>query len=317
MTSISKETFYQEYQKLNIIGEGAFGSVHRIMERKTRRFFALKLIHCQDLDELSNSLQEILLPLKIGDSNSPLVEVYHYLIDKSIVTSKAPSGFLYQNDIYYLGIIMELAERNLYEDILLKVETRKTYKRDEVQNLLLDLVEMLSQMQKQNIAHRDIKPDNILLIKGKYKLTDFGLARKMKLNRDNIYAGSPNYVSPKQRQAYDNNSYSLLDHDVFKSDVFSLGLTLFEMATLVNIEGFNTVEGKKTLAECQTKLRKFGILDQWCCEALERMLEFREEKRPDFLQLRAMLSQVFIARAAFLDSKPTVLKKGIFLITTQ
>ena len=78
---------------------------------------------------------------------------------------------------------------------------------------------------KHNIVHRDIKPQNIIISKeGKVKVTDFGIAKVASSATINTSAsmGSVHYISPEQaRGGYSDE----------RSDIYSLGITLFEMLT--------------------------------------------------------------------------------------
>jgi len=82
--------------------------------------------------------------------------------------------------------------------------------------------------------HRDIKPDNILVIKGKYKLTDFGYACKMHYYSKNNVAGSHCYASPKLRSKF-NNPEKYIQGNNTKDDVFSLGMTMLDMMSLKSL----------------------------------------------------------------------------------
>ena len=76
-----------------------------------------------------------------------------------------------------------------------------------------------------NIVHRDIKPQNIIISKeGKVKVTDFGIAKVASSATINTSAsmGSVHYISPEQaRGGYSDE----------RSDIYSLGITIFEMLT--------------------------------------------------------------------------------------
>ena len=92
---------------------------------------------------------------------------------------------------------------------------------------------MLSLMQKNHITHRDIKPQNVLILDGKYKLCDFGETRKLERNGLIVQRvrGSELYMSTILFQALHNNLIQV-KHNTYKSDVFSLGMCLFYAASL-------------------------------------------------------------------------------------
>lgn len=95
------------------------------------------------------------------------------------------------------------------------------------------MVSLLAQCQEMHIAHRDIKTENIILFPGhQYKLSDLGLARISSDNMERDYAGSPDYVSPLLRRFTNSTDISSLVHNVYKSDVFSLAVTVSNMALL-------------------------------------------------------------------------------------
>jgi serine/threonine protein kinase len=152
----------------------------------------------------------------------------------------------------------------------------------------LTLVDLLAEFQAEKVAHRDLKPENILLTKLGFKLTDFGLAKVETSRRSNSYAGSPFYVSPKLREAVEKEDFSNLDHDVYKSDVFSLGLNILEAASLCDVRSLNSMKSMKLIEEIIQRLAK--AYDRWFIRLLRKMLEFDEEKRPDFVQLKEMVN---------------------------
>jgi serine/threonine protein kinase len=89
---------------------------------------------------------------------------------------------------------------------------------------LKDVCSGLAFIHNKNLIHRDLKPGNILLAKGKYKIADFGLSKKLDLqSKTKSIVGSIYYMSP---ELYKGKLYNEL------SDIWSLGCILFEMLTL-------------------------------------------------------------------------------------
>lgn len=97
---------------------------------------------------------------------------------------------------------------------------------DDALRLARDLLDALAHAHGQNIVHRDVKPDNIILTPDGAVLLDFGIARAIalsgqtKLTRSGIAIGTSAYMSPEQITALRE-----LDH---RSDIYSLGCVLFE-----------------------------------------------------------------------------------------
>lgn len=276
MYSLTKEEFFANFKVLRKIGEGGCGSVFKIMS-KNGEFFALKSIVCQNLDYLSAAMHEILVISSL--KTEAVVRIFSYFMDKK------PEKIV--REAYILGIIMELAEFSLFDDFSQRKTLQRLYSKDAVYKILEVFVGLFSQLQEKNIAHRDIKPENILLTREGLKLTDFGLAKNTGKGeiRSNTYAGSPYYVSPLLREAVKNKEkLARLDHDVYKSDVFSLGLILLEAASLCDIRGLNSFENRGKVEEIINKLAK--DYDPWFINVLKKMLEFDEEKRPNFLELQ-------------------------------
>ena len=99
----------------------------------------------------------------------------------------------------------------------------------EVAQLIAEIADALQHAHDAGVIHRDIKPSNIVLTKeGQPKVTDFGLAKiedALALSRTGEFAGTPYYMSPEQamsrRMGIDK-----------RTDIYSLGATLYEMLTL-------------------------------------------------------------------------------------
>ena len=136
-----------------------------------------------------------------------------------------------ENGIYY--IVMELVE-----GITLKkyIEKRGKLSYKEAVSIAIQVANGMDAAHKHHIIHRDIKPQNIIISKeGKVKVTDFGIAKAATSSTINSSAsmGSVHYISPEQaRGGYSDE----------RSDIYSLGITLFEMLTgTVPFDGDTTV----------------------------------------------------------------------------
>ncbi|GIV21429.1 MAG: hypothetical protein KatS3mg023_3180 [Armatimonadota bacterium] len=97
---------------------------------------------------------------------------------------------------------------------------------DQALNILLQVARALDYAHKQGVVHRDVKPDNIVVTdEGQVKLTDFGIARAandLLRTQKGMLVGSPAYMSPEQ----------ILGEPVdYRTDIYSLGVTAYEMLT--------------------------------------------------------------------------------------
>ena len=103
------------------------------------------------------------------------------------------------------------------------IEKKNLLKPEKTISIVLKLCDALYYAQRQNVIHRDIKPANIMLTKnGIPKITDFGLAVSARKSKKGQIAGTPAYMSPEQI-----NGETLS----FSSDIFSLGITFYELLT--------------------------------------------------------------------------------------
>ena len=157
----------------------------------------------------------------------------------------------------------------------------------ELDNIIKQLISTLSFLQKQHITHRDIKPQNILISNGKYKLCDFGDIRVMQ--RDGVVVqrirGSELYMSPILFYGL-RRGLQHIEHNTYKSDVFSLGMCLFYAACL-------SFDGPVEIREVVDMNMKLQILNKYMgarysqklIKILHLMLQTEESIRPDFILL--------------------------------
>ena len=194
------------YEILEQIGTGGMSDVYRAKCHKLNRFVAIKVLkkeYSEDKTFVSKFRAEA--QAAAGLTHPNIVNVYDVGDE---------------NGIYY--IVMELVE-----GITLKkyIEKKGKIPYKEAVSIAIQVANGMDAAHQHNIVHRDIKPQNIIISKeGKVKVTDFGIAKVASSATINTSAsmGSVHYISPEQaRGGYSDE----------RSDIYSLGITIFEMLT--------------------------------------------------------------------------------------
>ena len=193
--------------------------------------------------------------------------------------------------MYEFYEVMELAEKDWEKEILRRRDIQQYYQEYELMEIFKDLIKTFSLLQNNKITHRDIKPQNIMIVNGKLKICDFGNARILK--RDGIIIqkirGSELFMSPIVFKGYHSGKQQIR-HNTFKSDVYSLGVC-FLLAASLSFDGPNIIREvynmkvmKKVLN--QQLQRRYS---QNLINLILTMLQVEESKRPDFNQLELMI----------------------------
>jgi serine/threonine protein kinase len=167
--------------------------------------------------------------------------------------------------------------------------------------MMMSLVSTLAHMQSVGLCHRDLKPANLFLMNsGSIKVIDFGESKDyFKPEEDGGNAttatirGTPQYLSPILWKAHvvDGNS-RFAKHNIYKSDVFSVGLLFYQLAMMEDVTGFNQksaeYDGEKLVAAGIQRMR--DRFDDHICKIMNSMLKFYEKDRLSFVELhKAML----------------------------
>ena len=205
------------YEILDKIGTGGMSDVYKAKDHKLNRFVAVKVLK-QEFSENTN------------------------FVSKFRVEAQAAAGLMHPNivNVYDVGeeegiyyIVMELVE-----GITLKkyIEKKARLSMKEAISIAIQVSMGIEAAHNNHIIHRDIKPQNIIISKdGKVKVTDFGIAKAATSNTitSNVM-GSVHYTSPEQARGGFSDE---------KSDIYSLGCTMFEMLT-----GHVPFDGETTVA---------------------------------------------------------------------
>jgi len=196
------EIKYGRYEMLKHLGTGSFATVHLAKDMKTGDLVAMKFIDKVNFvgPEASSIYEEIKLMKSINHKNIvKLIDV----IETSTV----------------LCIVMEYCENGELYDLI--VDNFQSFTMEDKKKIFKELVEAVKYLHENNISHRDLKVENVLLDKdNNVKLADFNLATRFKPNELFTHrCGSEEYTSPEivTRKAYDPQ----------KTDIWALGIILY------------------------------------------------------------------------------------------
>ncbi|MEO8385515.1 MAG: serine/threonine-protein kinase [Betaproteobacteria bacterium] len=198
------------YKILSIIGQGAMGVVYKAVDPMIDRTVAIKTVNLNlsrdEIEEFEARFQQEIKAA--GRLNHPnIVTIYDVGRNENMA---------------YMA--MEFLDGKELKDILAESSTVQT---------VATLVDWIAQIalglgfaHENDIIHRDVKPSNIMVVRGGYaKITDFGIARMPSSavkTMTGLILGSPRYMSPEQVIG------RALDH---RTDIFSLGVVLYEALT--------------------------------------------------------------------------------------
>jgi len=205
------------YEIIEKIGTGGMAEVFKGRDHKLNRDVAIKVLR-QEFSEDTNFVSKFRVEAQSAAG----------LTDKNIISIYDVGE---ENGLYY--IVMELVEGMTLKSF---IEGKGRLEIKQVISIALQISMGLETAHKNHIIHRDIKPQNVLLSgEGKVKITDFGIAKAATSNTvSSNVMGSVHYTSPEQaRGGYSDE----------KSDIYSLGITMYEMLT-----GYPPFDGDTTVS---------------------------------------------------------------------
>lgn len=196
----------QRYEILGAAGHGSMGNVYKARDRETGETVALKLLKpeiASDRAMMDRFKNELLYARKITHKNVCRVYEFNRL-----------------GNIAYTS--MEFVEGESLRSVLNRFGALSQKK---ATDLALQICSGLKEAHAQGIVHRDLKPENVMIDgNGNLKLMDFGIARSMQAltQHSGSMVGTPAYMAPEQVVG------APVD---YRTDIYSLGLMLYEMFT--------------------------------------------------------------------------------------
>ncbi|KAJ1664628.1 kinase that interacts with cdc31p [Coemansia sp. RSA 1813] len=193
----------RRYEKKELVGRGAYGVVYRGRDTVTGRIVAIKILNLDYEDDFSDMQREINL---LSQLHSPHIAQYY----GSFVESSR------------MWIIMDYASGGSIHKLMQAGPIEERY----ISSIMYGVLLALYYLHTSGIMHRDIKAANILVTtEGVVQLCDFGVARQVMQASAKAYSfvGTPYWMAPEviqKGQVYD-----------FKADIWSLGITAYEIAT--------------------------------------------------------------------------------------
>jgi serine/threonine protein kinase len=271
-----------DYTLYKQIGEGSYGVIYQAYNNNDKKKYALKKIIAHDIDELEGFEEEFELVYVCDHPN--VMKIYGICVN------------ILDSTTYALYVLMELALGDWNDEIKKHLSVRKNYKEDDLINILKQIINALLFMQtKMKIAHRDIKPQNILVFKNKiYKVADFGEAKEAKIAKQlNTLRGTELYMSPVLYDGLKKDKDDVT-HNPYKSDVFSLGFCLMYAASL----NFNIIYEVRDVTDMNRigKILQRHFRNKYTekfIQVLLSMLEIDESKRYDFVELNDFIYEKY------------------------
>jgi serine/threonine protein kinase/tetratricopeptide (TPR) repeat protein len=200
-------TFAGRYQVIEELGKGGMGKVYKVLDKETNEKIALKLIKpeiASDKKTVERFRNELTTARKIVQKNVCRMydlnkEKGNYYITMEYISGQDLKGLIRQTGQLTVGKAVSIAKQ---------------------------ICDGLAEAHSLGVVHRDLKPNNIMIDKeGNAKIMDFGIARSLEakgITGAGVMIGTPDYMSPEQVDGKETDQ---------RSDIYSLGVILYEMVT--------------------------------------------------------------------------------------
>lgn len=200
------------YTSIRKIGSGSFAKVWEAIDTHTKEYVAMKI---------SSSRY----------TNSALEKEFFILRKMNNPHIISPIAFYYDRRA---RVTTHLILPFMKKDLFTHVEEKRDMSDEELRKLVIDIADAIKHVHDLDLVHRDIKPENILIDdNGDYVLCDFGNAEHDNSMTLGGLKGSLFYMAPEVAEAHVRRNRNRTPFSIGKSiDIFSFGMTLYNLATL-------------------------------------------------------------------------------------
>lgn len=211
-----EEVIDERYRIIEEIGNGSFGVVYRVEDLELEEDFALKLVHVGGVGEAKELVKSLLQEYKVR------LKIKNFA---HVINTNEPRRISIGSE-QYVVMTMQFGDGGNFRDWL--DEASEEERHEEGLKHFYDICLGVRELHANDIAHLDLKPENVVFHDGIVKIVDLGISRfvgnNYRQNLNHLLAndiGTPKYMSPEQLEA---------DQEIgTASDIYSLGIMLYEL----------------------------------------------------------------------------------------
>eukprot|EP00092_Neocalanus_flemingeri_P001015 GFUD01001083.1.p1 GENE.GFUD01001083.1~~GFUD01001083.1.p1 ORF type:complete len:775 (-),score=244.53 GFUD01001083.1:238-2484(-) len=214
----------KRYKVMKLLGKGGSSRVYEAFDEEKRVVVAIKRVDLSDADEAQTAgyVNEISMLSKLQGEDR-IVKLYdHEKVDVE--------------DILY--VILEKGDTDL-ANLLKKYSNNREITPAMIKHYWTEMLHAVSVIHKRGVIHKDLKPANFLLVAGRLKLIDFGIASSVQSDKTSVFIdnqmGTFNFMSPESIQDLNGPQFDNMGirkpciKISYKSDVWSLGCILYQL----------------------------------------------------------------------------------------